>query len=76
MESQKYSVQEIDDLRTVVKCRYLFGSSITHGNLMSITYRENEMNAAVEDLVRTHMLAGHKALDILVADGYIKKEEE
>ena len=71
MEQRKYSVQEIDALRRVLRDRYLFGTSyLTANSSFSRTFKDNELQTAVEELVRTHMLAGHIALDILMADGY------
>lgn len=69
-----YTVQELDALREVVKCRLLFGwyqlprlktTWVSHRS-----YGEGEKVKAVEEMVRTHMLAGH------TADDLIKSEDE
>ena len=68
---RKYSVQELDALRQCIRNKYLWGSyapSFSNNNVqqgMSRAYREDEMVKMVEEEVRTHMLAGHTAEDLL-----------
>ena len=65
--SRKYSVEELDDLREAVRHKYLYGSyrpTQQHG-LMSRTFREDEMAKVVEEEIRTHMLAGHTAKELM-----------
>ena len=65
-----YTVDELDELRRVVRNRWLWGSySGSRGiNSISRSYKEVEMNAQVEELVRTHMIAGHTAEDLLASE--------
>jgi hypothetical protein len=76
VKKTRYSVREIDDLRRVCEERYLWGSTYTppfepgetsrvrHGR----SYKESDKNAAVEEMVRTFMLAGVTAADIRAED--------
>ena len=67
--SRAYTVQEIDDLRRVMEQRYLFGTTAPADGLRnSRTYRETDMIKAVEEMVRTSMLAGITASDVRRAD--------
>lgn len=70
MSDRKYSVVEIDDLRRAVEYKYLFGrySPVFRGGGMSRCYREEEKSVAVEQMVRTHMLAGHTAGDMIASE--------
>jgi hypothetical protein len=72
MIDRRYTVREIDDLRRVLDLRWLYGSSIVplrrFPRSLALTYKESERSAAVEDLVRTHILCGHTAADIEAAD--------
>lgn len=60
-----YTVPEIDDLRRVVENKWLFGSYGGSGGGLSRPYQETDKVKAVEEMVRTHMLAGHTADDLL-----------
>jgi hypothetical protein len=61
-----YTVREIDALRSVATNKFLWGHyGHPEGNCTSRTYREEEKVACVEQMVRTHMLAGHTAQDLL-----------
>jgi hypothetical protein len=63
---KKYSVAEIDGLREVVKNIYLWGSANPVGPAgFSRQYKEDEMVRAVEEQVRTYMLAGLTAADFI-----------
>lgn len=73
-EERRYTVAEIDALRRAVDEKWLFGSLArafgpSGGSLMSRSYREEEKAKAVEERVRTHMLAGHTAADLYEAEG-------
>lgn len=68
MSERKYSVKEIDDLRAMCQMRWLFGSTNPGNSAMSRQYSGGEMDRAVEELVRTHMLAGHTGQDLRDAD--------
>jgi hypothetical protein len=75
MSERAYTVREIDDLRRVCEERYLFGSCApTSAGRSSMAFREEEKIVAVEQMVRTHMIAGHVAQDLINAD--IEKESE
>jgi hypothetical protein len=66
---RRYSVQEIDELRRVLEYRWMFGSCvISNGPRVGRCYREAEKTAAVEELVRTAMLAGLTAKNIVDAE--------
>lgn len=65
MTGRAYTVDEIDQLRIVVENKWLFGSYKLDGVSFSRSYKEEERAAAVEQMVRTHMFAGHTAQDLL-----------
>jgi hypothetical protein len=67
---RKYTVAEIDELRQVVENKYLWGSysGPVGGNGDSRAYLEQDKTAAVEQMVRTHMLAGHTAIDLRASE--------
>ena len=71
MSERKYSVSEIDALRGLVENKYLYGvydlGLLPMNGCYSRNYREEEKVAAVEAMVRTHMLAGHTAEDLLAS---------
>lgn len=63
-----YTVKELDALRNVCENRYLFGRYsplMSVGGCFSRTYTETDKYACVEQMVRTHMMAGHTAQDLL-----------
>jgi hypothetical protein len=65
--NRAYTVFEIDQLRQVVEAIWLYGNPSPGGRsgpFVSRVYGENEKSVAVEEMVRTHMLAGHTADDI------------
>lgn len=70
MSERKYSVSELDALRRVVETKWLFGVYHQNNirNHMSRCYKEEEKAKAVEQMVRTHMLAGHTAEDLLASE--------
>lgn len=61
-----YTVKELDDLRGTCLSRWLWGSYRGPvGDCVSRPYRAEERDRAVEEMVRTHMLAGHTAQDLI-----------
>lgn len=69
MTERPYTVREIDALRSVVEYKWLFGTyNYSFENGCSISYKEHEKEVAVEQRVRTHMLAGHTAEDLLASE--------
>lgn len=71
MSERKYSVAELDDLRQTVENKYLFGTYSLSRSGSSRSYREDEKVKAVEEMVRTHMLAGHTAEDLRASDRHM-----
>jgi hypothetical protein len=69
MSDRKYSVGELDQLRRAVEHKWLYGSYLpsTRGGF-SRSYRDDEMTKAVEEMVRTHILAGHTAEDLYASE--------
>lgn len=57
MGERKYSVAEIDSLRSACKQLYLYGTTSPVAGF-SRSYREADMVKAVEEMVRTYMVAG------------------
>lgn len=65
-----YTVSEINDLRQAVENKYLYGAYrgarfVGHNPQ---TYFEPRKTTIVEEQVRTHMLAGHTAEDLLATE--------
>lgn len=67
-----YTVFELDALRGVVEHKWLFGrykhppqEGMTY---LSRSYKEEDKVKAVEEIVRTHMLAGHTAEMLLASE--------
>ena len=63
-----YTVKEIDALRKVVDNVYLFGSNYYKKNrnsFQSVNYVKHEKAKIVEERVRTYMLAGITAEDLI-----------
>ncbi len=69
-KERSYTVKEIDELRSVVEQRWLFGTSVVPDtrSQMSRSYQEDEKTRCVEELVRTYMLAGKTADDLRKED--------
>lgn len=67
MDERKYSVSELDSLRRAVDCKWLYGTYAPRGG-SSRCYREEERARCVEEMVRTHMLAGHTADDLYASE--------
>ena len=70
MSERKYSVSEIEALRNSVENKWLFGSyNPQHTRCCaSRSYSENQKTQCVEELVRTHMLAGHTVEDLYASE--------
>jgi hypothetical protein len=69
MIERAYTVKEIDELRKVCEYRWLFGSSVPSAMVeYGRSYQIGEKEKAVEEIVRTHMLAGHVAQDLIDED--------
>ncbi len=72
MSERSYTVKQIDDLRSAVEHKWLFGSYTPQRSEDGIScgrsYRAGEKTACVEELVRTHMLAGHTAEDLYASE--------
>lgn len=61
---RKPTVIEVDELRSVCENIYLYGSAI-FGSGMSRVFQERDMVVAVEEMVRTYILAGITAKDLI-----------
>lgn len=73
MSERPYTVAEIDALREVCRHKYVWGTYWdapleTGRGRSSRNYREQDCIKAAEEMVRTHMLAGHTALDLIAHD--------
>jgi hypothetical protein len=71
MAERAYTVSELDALRRAAENKWLFGS---YGNSpgkirFSRSHKQEEKAVAVEEMVRTHMLAGHTADDLYASEG-------
>lgn len=76
MAERAYTVKEIDALRRACEQRWLFGTTSHSGSRTSGSYRQEEKDAGVEQLVRTYMLAGLTADDIYAADSPSPQQQE
>lgn len=69
MADTRYSVKELDDLRSVVEHKWLFGAySPTSRSGISRSYNDADKTKSVEEIVRTHMLAGHTAQELIESE--------
>jgi hypothetical protein len=69
MTSRTYTVHELEDLRRVMENKYLFGTyGLTRHGGMSRSYMEADKVKAVEEMVRTAILAGHTAEDYRLSE--------
>lgn len=75
MTERAYTAGELNALRQAVENMWLFGSYGQNGNCMSRVYMSDEKAFAVEQLVRTHMLAGHTAADLYASERAAKPGE-
>lgn len=71
-ELRSYTVDELDELRKAVETRMTFGTSVPEGG----NFGYNPTPTALYECVRTHMLAGHTAKDIIDADTQRQKREK
>lgn len=74
---KRYSVQEVDSLRAVVRAKLQSGSyrgwtsfsvSFPAGGGAGKEIRDQTLEAIIEDRVRTHMVAGHISTDLIDSD--------
>jgi hypothetical protein len=61
-------VKELDALRFAVEMKWLFGRYNPPNSGCSRQYSGSEKSKAVEEMVRTHMLAGHIAEDLYASE--------
>ncbi len=64
MSERSYTVGELDELRRAVENKWLYGSYCRPHSGCSRSFREDEKTKCVEQIVRTHMIAGHTAADL------------
>ena len=79
VSERRYTVKEIDELREVCDMRYVWGTTVlgfdpTGGIHHSRTYREIERVTAVEQMIRTYMMAGITAKQIREEDKRLAEE--
>lgn len=71
-EMRAYTVKELDALRYVVENKWLFGAydlmTLGGHSYTSASHYPGEKTKAVEEMVRTHMLAGHTAEDLVASE--------
>jgi hypothetical protein len=75
MTDRAYTVKDIDALRGVIEQKLDWGyytgphreDGVT-GSICGAMWRQGERTQAVEEHVRTHMLAGHTAADLLASE--------
>lgn len=68
---REYSVEETNDLRKALENKYLFGfysDEKCNQSMSSRAYLQAEKDKEVEDRLRTHMLAGHTAEDLIKSE--------
>lgn len=65
-----YTVREIDDLRSVLKDRFIWGTSFRpyDGRRTGVSYSPDDLLKTVEEQIRTYMTAGITADDIRKED--------
>lgn len=74
MPERAYTVTELDALRQVVEHKWLFGRYTPYATrpgeitLGGRWWKAEEKILSVEAMVRTHMLAGHTAEDLLASE--------
>lgn len=72
MTDRAYTVSEIDALREACANKWLWGSyrgpQGSYSDEPSRVYYGQEKDVAVEQMVRTHMMAGHTAQDLYASD--------
>ena len=75
MAERVYTVWELEALRQAVENKWLFGSYTRNSAGFSRSFREPERVFCVEQLVRTHMLAGHTAEDLYESERTVQNNE-
>lgn len=70
MSEKAYTVSQLDALRDAVENKWLWGSynGPSGDGSFSRAYKPDEKQKAVEEMVRSHMLAGHSAEDLLESE--------
>ena len=68
MADRAYTVAELDALREACEMRWLFGTTHPRHMKLSFSYRPEEKAIAVEQRVRTYMIAGITAAHIYAED--------
>ena len=69
--ARAYTVAEVDALRRACRDRLIWGSYSgppnmpAGGGYSSQTYKADEVNRQAEEMVRTHMMAGHVYADLI-----------
>ena len=64
MGERKYTLSEIDRMRSAIETKFLFGywpheiSDMPNTGFTGRPYQANEKVIAVEEMLRTHMIAG------------------
>lgn len=66
MPARAYTPRELDDLRRVVSAKWLYGRYQPRPGTHSRHHSLADLAVSVEEMVRTHMMAGHTA-EMLVA---------
>lgn len=77
MSERAYTVTDLDDLRRAVRNKYIWGNY--HGGYDGQWGRPGKIGEAevvVEEMVRTHMIAGHTASDLLASQEPYEDEED
>ncbi len=65
---RKYSLKEVDSLRSACELRVLFGTTnLPDGGCSGVHYG-NEVSVKTEEMVRTYILAGITAADLYSED--------
>ena len=69
MSERKYTVSEIDQLRSAVRLRCIFGTSNSkHWLHAYYAHNSQDMDKRIEEQLRTYMIAGITADDIYKED--------
>lgn len=68
MPERTYSVKQIDDLRVCCRNKYLFGHYSLSQMISTTGQEDHEITKSVEEMVRTHMMAGHTAADLVASE--------
>jgi len=66
--ARTYTVDELAALRHAVASKWLYGRYLPKPGTQSRQYQIADMAVCVEELVRTHMQAGHTAADLRASE--------